>query len=271
MLPTTILFYATIFLLICKANANRSLLELALLKWKASLADANSLSTWSAAGNSTCCSWLGVTCDATGHVVELSLPSAGLRGQLDAFDFAVFPNLTKLNLNNNSLAGAIHNLCTNLMIPNLVYQYLNLSSNGFSLFRDNITIPVPLAQLTKLQELQLETNVFSGGFPEMLTTISTLQVLSLRNNTLSGLIPMGIGNLTSLQFLNLSHNLFTGPLPMSIGKMKHLEGFYLYNNNLNGEIPQEIGNMTTLLQLDLRNNQLEGEIPATHYSEISTI
>lgn len=135
MVPTTILFYATISLLICKANGNRSLQELALLQWKASLADANSLPSWSTEGNSTCCSWLGVACDATGHVVELSLPSAGLRGQLDAFDFAVFPNLAKLNLNNNSLAGAIHNLCTNLMVPNLVYQYLNLSSNGFSLLQ----------------------------------------------------------------------------------------------------------------------------------------
>jgi len=141
-----------------RQQERRSLQEVALLKWKASLADANSLSS---EGNSTYCSWLGVTCDATGHVVELSLPSAGLRGQLDAFNFAVFPNLTKLNLNNNSLAGAIHNLCTNLMfldlsrncffhgqipeslakmIPNLVYQYLNLSWNGFSLFRDNTKI-----------------------------------------------------------------------------------------------------------------------------------
>src|SRR5688572_8491182 len=101
-----ILFCETTVFLVCMANAISSPQELALFQWKASLAIASSLSSWSPAGNSTCCSWLGVTCDAAGHVVELSLPGAGLRGQLDAFDFAAFPKINKLNLSINSLVGA---------------------------------------------------------------------------------------------------------------------------------------------------------------------
>ncbi|CAN6243132.1 unnamed protein product [Urochloa humidicola] len=90
--------------LICTAMATNPEAE-ALLRWKSTLLDSTSLSSWSLA-NSTC-SWLGVTCDGGGHVTALRLRSAGIYGKLDAFYSTAFKNLTRLDLSNNNLTGHI--------------------------------------------------------------------------------------------------------------------------------------------------------------------
>lgn len=171
------LFYTSIVLLVCMPNATSKPQELALLQWKAYLADASSLSSWSPARNSTCCSWLGVKCDATGHVVELSLPSAGLSGQLDAFDFAAFPNLTKLNLNNNSLVGAI---------------------------------PYHLWELTSISWLDLGSNYLTNPDHSRLFPMPALEHMSVSRNKFNGSFPQFILSCTNLKFLDLSKNAFCG-------------------------------------------------------------
>ncbi|RLN42435.1 LRR receptor-like serine/threonine-protein kinase FLS2 [Panicum miliaceum] len=179
MLQHTALLYASTFPLVFMAYAtsNPNPQEEALLQWKASLADANSLSSWSPTGNSTCCSWLGVTCDAEGHVAELSLPSAGLRGQLESFDFAAFPNLTKLNLNNNSLVGDIPFRFSKL--PNIVW--LDLGSNYLSSPDYSRMSPMPT-----LEHISMWGNKLDGMFPEFILSCTKLIFLDLQ-----GMISMG--------------------------------------------------------------------------------
>merc|ERR1719353_1676709 len=52
------------------------------------------------------CSWDGVTCDATGAVVALDLPSRSLSGSLLAA-VGQLDTLTRLNLAQNALAGPV--------------------------------------------------------------------------------------------------------------------------------------------------------------------
>nr|CAD1844193.1 unnamed protein product [Ananas comosus var. bracteatus] len=103
----------------------------ALLKWKASLYEPQSLSSWSLSNNASAapCRWAGVRCDAAGEsVVELSLPNSNLNGTLDALDFASLPNLTALDLSNNLLQGSVP---ASISSPARLTR-LDLGSNGFA-------------------------------------------------------------------------------------------------------------------------------------------
>jgi hypothetical protein len=78
----------------------------ALLRWKATLLNSNSLSSWSHAKPTSY--WDGVTCDeGAGYVTHLDLSYSSLHGRLDAFSFSMFQHLAMLDLINNNLFGAI--------------------------------------------------------------------------------------------------------------------------------------------------------------------
>uniref|UniRef100_J3NDE1 Leucine-rich repeat-containing N-terminal plant-type domain-containing protein n=1 Tax=Oryza brachyantha TaxID=4533 RepID=J3NDE1_ORYBR len=103
-------FVLCIFILVCRAHTtstNNRQESMALLQWKSTLDSINlsPISSWSPA-NSTC-SWYGVLCNATEHVIKLHLPEAHIKGHLDAFNFTAFPHLIELNLCKNHLVGAI--------------------------------------------------------------------------------------------------------------------------------------------------------------------
>ncbi|KAL4387791.1 hypothetical protein GQ457_09G026130 [Hibiscus cannabinus] len=252
----------------------------ALLKWKASLPNTTQTLLSSLWVGSNHCNWIGVTCDGTGSVTNLSLVDYGLRlkGTLDNLNFLSFPNLIRLHLRNNSLYGHIPRHIGNL--SQLIF--LNLSFNNFS-----GSIPSEICLLKSLQLISLESNEISGPIPRDIASLSSVSNIVFRGNNLSGPIPSSIGRLHNLSYLDLgwnqlngsipkqvgmlrsvylldfSRNSLTGSIPPSIGNMSNLVFLYFYGNYLSGSIPSEIGLLKSLSTLQLLRNNLSGVIPSS--------
>ncbi|XP_011000225.1 PREDICTED: probable leucine-rich repeat receptor-like protein kinase At1g35710 [Populus euphratica] len=222
----------------------------ALLEWKVSLDNRSQtlLSSW--AGDSPC-NWVGISCDKSGSVANISLPNSSLRGTLNSLRFPSFPNLINLILHNNSLYGSIPSHIGNLI-------RLDLSLNTIS-----GNIPPEVGKLVSLYLLDLSNNNLSGGLPTSIGNLSNLSFLYLYGNELSGFIPREVGMLEHLSALQLLHNNFEGPIPASIGNMKSLTSLLLSFNYLTGTIPASLENLGNLTTLDLSSNHLTGTIPSS--------
>ncbi|VAH12092.1 unnamed protein product [Triticum turgidum subsp. durum] len=87
--------------------------HMALLHWKATLVSPPlQMGSWQE--TTSPCNWTGIMCTAIRHgrrmpwmVTNISLPDAGIRGQLGELNFSALPFLTSIDLQNNSLHGAL--------------------------------------------------------------------------------------------------------------------------------------------------------------------
>ncbi|KAG9447792.1 hypothetical protein H6P81_013920 [Aristolochia fimbriata] len=225
-----------------------------LLQIKESLSDPDSvLSNWSEQ-DADGCKWNGVSCDAQGAVVSLSLPSANLEGAFPLPRFLCrIPRLSFVSLSDNFINGTLPpdlDACQNL-------THLNVSQNLLV-----GSLPPSLATLPNLLVLDLLGNNFSGQVPAAFATFPKLEGLSLVNNLLNGTIPPFFSNITTLKQLNLSYNPFSpGEIPSDFGKLVNLENLWLAGCNLVGRIPASLGNLRNLTNLDLSLNNLQGPIP----------
>ena len=182
-------------------------------------------SWWENAGwdsTNSYCTWFGVTCDPSGHVLHLNLPSNNLLGSIPAD----IDNLTEL-------------------------QTLNLSGNI-------LTAPIPdqIGNLTQLRVLDLSNNIIcihgchrtlGGPIPTTLGDLSNLQTLDLSDNVLTGDIPAELGKLTQLESLDLSDNYFC--------TYDWYTGIRTCKGGLFGGIPAELSNMSALQVLGLQGNR----------------
>ena len=160
--------------------------------------------------------WHGVETDASGRVLELTLDSNGLTGEIPA-ELGKLANLEWLWLSNNGLTGEIPPELGNL--ANL--RVLNLGAN-------NLTgeIPPELAKLTNLRVLYLGVvNNLTGEIPPELGNLANLTTLHLDSNKLTGEIPSELGNLANLEYLILSHNRLTGVIPPTFSDLPNLSTF----------------------------------------------
>ncbi|KAL4309349.1 hypothetical protein GQ457_01G003570 [Hibiscus cannabinus] len=139
---------------------------------------------------------------------------------------------------------------THLEVIDLTRNYLNGS------------IPSTLSKLS-LTSLSLLGNRLSGPIPGEIGDISTLEGLVLEDNLFGGPLPSNLGNLGGLSRLLLSSNNFTGRIPESFGKLKNLTDFRIDGSSLSGRIPDFIGNWTKLTRLDMQGTSMEGPIPST--------
>uniref|UniRef100_A0A452XIN5 Leucine-rich repeat-containing N-terminal plant-type domain-containing protein n=1 Tax=Aegilops tauschii subsp. strangulata TaxID=200361 RepID=A0A452XIN5_AEGTS len=86
---------------------------MAVLHWKTTLASPLlQMSSWQE--NTSPCNWTGIMCTSVRHgrhrpwvVTNISLPGAGIHGQLGELNFSALPFLTYIDLGNNSLHGAL--------------------------------------------------------------------------------------------------------------------------------------------------------------------
>ena len=93
----------------------------------------------------------------------------------------------------------------------------------------------------KIQEvfavIDLSSNQFSGGIPEIIGNMKALHALNLSNNMLTGCIPSSLGNLSELESLDLSHNKLSGEIPQQLMQLTFIASFDVSHNNLSGPIP----------------------------------
>ncbi|KAK9725035.1 hypothetical protein RND81_05G117500 [Saponaria officinalis] len=190
------------------------------------------------------------------------------------------PQLQVLNLGMNFLTGPFPILFINL--TNLIS--LELSSNRFTgrvpldfrqfqnlksllLFdmnlRGDINFISTLANCSKMQDLQLQGNKFTGNLTKTIANLSTtLNRFDVGQNQIGGKISARISYLINLGTLIMSDNKFTGTIPDEFGNLQKLEQIDLSSNKLTGRIPNSLGNLSRLSQVYLQDNKLYGSIPS---------
>ena len=134
---------------------------------------------------------------------------------------------------------------------------LNLSYNFFS-----GQLPVEIFNLTSLRSLDISRNNFSGHFPGGISSLQNLVVLDSFSNSFSGPLPAEFSQLQYLKVLNLAGSYFSGPIPSEYGSFRSLEFLHLAGNSLSGNIPPELGNLKTVTHMEIGYNLYEGSIPS---------
>ena len=134
---------------------------------------------------------------------------------------------------------------------------------GLRLPDNNLTgeLPDVLAELERLNHLDLRWNAIAGAIPASVGEMGALRTLLLTGNDLTGAVPGQLGSLSELQRLDLAHNSLTGEIPPQLGKLRFLQSIGLQNNELVGSIPNSLGGIDSLRKVVLNNNQLYGSVP----------
>ncbi len=161
--------------------------------------------------------WHGVTTDAAGRVVRLSLRNNGLAGPLTA-RLGDLARLEVANLRDNALTGPL---------------------------------PASLGNLTRLRWASFRENDLSGPIPATLGRLSGLESLDLGENVLAGPIPAALGGLTRLGWLSFWGNSLTGPVPDALGGLPSIEVLHLAWNPLAGPLPGSMAGLSRLTRLSV--------------------
>ena len=230
--------------------------------------------------------WHGVTTDAEGRAIELSLDGNGLTGAIPA-ELARLVRLRSLSLADNQLTGSI---------------------------------PSGIGRLARLEVLEISNNRLTGSIPPEIGRLARLRELGAKGNNFSpGPLPQAMTNLDNLEFLRLDRTLLCAPLdavfqawlgaiddvevddcedmergalialynaadggnwtgrdnwltgaPLSAwhgvatNDLDQVTGLDLKDNNLRGTLPSRLSDLRSLSVLDLSNNSgLTGPLPAS--------
>ncbi|XP_048609136.1 receptor-like protein 35 isoform X1 [Brassica napus] len=158
-----------------------------------------------------------------------------------------------LDISNNKIKGQVPGWLWTL--PNLTY--LNLSNNTFTGFEKPTTIL--LSRLSSLNLLASNNN-FTGKIPSFICDLRSVYILDLSNNNFSGLIPPCLGNLNrSLEFLNLRQNRLHGGLPETI--FESLRTLDVGHNQLTGKLPRSLIHFSSLEVLNVESNIFNDTFP----------
>ena len=198
-------------------------------------------------------SWLGVLPD----LKVLILRSNGLHGVIGKPETNVeFPRLQIVDLSNNSFKGKLPleyfrnwTAMKNVHNEPLIYMQADTS---IDISRASVTNPYPYSMTMtnkgvmilyeKIQDsltaIDLSSNGFEGGIPEVLGDLKALHLLNLSNNFLSGRIPPSLSSLKELEALDLSQNKLSGEIPVQLAQLTFLEIFNVSHNFLSGSIPR---------------------------------
>lgn len=194
----------------------------ALLAVKSELGNPPALSGW----NSTvaCCSWAGISCDATtGRVTELTVFALNISAPVPA-SIANLTALQSVNLAFNRLHGGIPSFLGPPALPALTF-------------------------------LRLDGNLLAGAIPPTLTVFD----LSLAGNLLAGPLPASFGR-ASFGDVDLSDNQLTGDASLLFGAGKQLAALHLSRNRFAFELGRvQLPEAMDILEID--HNMIYGSIP----------
>ncbi|TQE14006.1 hypothetical protein C1H46_000428 [Malus baccata] len=191
----------------------------------------------------------------------IGLSSNPLSGSLPTNIGLHAPNLQSLLVDETNLvAGPLPNLSNASKL-----RQVDMAQNSFTGF-----LPSTLCSLKNLERLYLYMNhlTIDASTPQAASTLSclfnlrNLTGLSLGGNPLNTTIPVFRGNLsTSLLEVDLSFSNIRGNIPVDIGNLSSLITLVLENNQLSGAIPTSIQRLQNLQALYLKDNVLRGHIP----------
>ncbi|KAL0370872.1 UNVERIFIED_CONTAM: Receptor like protein 24 [Sesamum angustifolium] len=260
--------FICILLIFCKTNgfthhAYSQCLEdqrTLLLELKNDLIFDSTLSTKLVLWNQTqdCCSWDGVECDGTGHVISLQLDQEGISGGIhNLSSLSGLRYLQKLNLAYNHFGG--------IQIPGGILNLKHLTHFAFI----KCTF-----WWTGLRELYLDGANISAQRSEWCQAISSslpeLRILRLNRCSLSGPLHLSLSKLHFLSVVQLNWNDILSPVPNFIANFSYLPTLSLSGCGLNS-IPQSLFSLPSLKTLRLSENQLSGrlyEFPTLQFSNI---
>jgi len=167
------------------------------------------------------------------NTFELDLTSNELTGEIPA-EIGELINLEKLDLKSNSLSGNIPSSLANLQ--NLIE--LNLYNNMLLSTLDTL-INTEIVDNTETLDTLIIKNAFIA-----ITDLTNLNYLTLETNMFEGPIPIEITKLSNLIGLDLRNNMFSDTIPGSIGdELLNLEFLYLHDNDFSGVIDPRICNL----------------------------
>eukprot|EP00574_Skeletonema_japonicum_P000786 CAMPEP_0201742372 /NCGR_PEP_ID=MMETSP0593-20130828/47287_1 /ASSEMBLY_ACC=CAM_ASM_000672 /TAXON_ID=267983 /ORGANISM="Skeletonema japonicum, Strain CCMP2506" /LENGTH=1187 /DNA_ID=CAMNT_0048236725 /DNA_START=179 /DNA_END=3742 /DNA_ORIENTATION=- len=202
-----------------------------------------------ASDNIPLCTWEGVTCSASGDIIEISLRTNGLTGEFPTKEvFDGIPTLTALSLEGND------DLMFSFLGVDKVtkLESLDVSKTRFDSF-DGVNL-----YFTQLQEVYAARCGLMGSFPSALLDISRLERLDLSFNHMMGELPRDIGIFFSkMQVLFLHDNQFSGALPDSLDNMEELKYIQLDSNKFSGRVPS-FANARSIVGIDIRNQKAKG-------------
>ena len=189
---------------------------------------------------------------------------SNLSGQLPE-QIGLCKKLQVLELTENQLTGPIPasiSECTNLQILSVQNNKMSGEIPDLSaLVNLGMTLDLGLG-VTEPGRLYLNSNQFTGPFPESVVMLPRLQRFSCANNKFTGPLPQDLGTMEDCEAFFADHNQFTGPLPQVLPtKLWYLDLGY---NQFTGAIPAKWQGATELGKISLRNNNLSGSVPAIY-------
>lgn len=186
----------------------------------------------------------------------LNIGSNRLSGPIPRDGLLPLRFLFQLSIANNKFSGATP------WLPTSAFRFLEsvqIQGNRFSILRPSL----PSRSLTSFLA---GDNKFSGKLPiSMFQGCTRLSELSLAGNNFTGGLPPAIGSIKLLTLLDISRNpKLGGILPSTLGELQGLSDIYLQGCGLTGIIPDDIfRTLTNLVRLDLSYNLLSGSLPAS--------
>ncbi|KAM3268458.1 hypothetical protein P3S67_031399 [Capsicum chacoense] len=259
----------------------------ALMSFKSLLTDpSNRLSSWQ---GENCCSWKGIKCSSSGHVVVVNLRNP-------------HPIEVKININNEVVSNskntsdfALKGTISPLLFTVDRIQHLDLSYNNFMFSK----LPAEISNLTKLTYLNLSNAMFQDSIAMQFTNLTSLRSLDIScanlvpdyssvsvslafplkldfGSSLLSFISYGYLSSPNLRWLEglrrLRYLVLTG-VDLSkasesvhwakpISSLSNLMSLHLFNCNISGRIPiAQFLNLTNIASLDMSSNVLKSSIP----------
>ena len=193
--------------------------------------------------------WHGVTLDAEGHVVQLTVYDNNLTGQLPAA-VSRLAFLHTLHLSFNKISGPL---------PDKLGECRALKNLWLKGNKITGRLPDSVALLPAIEYLDVHANEMSGALPEVWNT-PKLKIFRADDNRISGALPAQLLRQPLLEHVFLHNNELSGTIPNTLSP--NLSILMLTNNKLSGPIPEELGKLKKLTDLRLNRNQLSGTIPS---------